>query len=191
MPGRVSYGLRVLHVEVRLGGGVARVVLAAVDPLDGVGRVYRVRATFSHELPQICWARVVVQVAHNREHIPVRCDRHIGGRVVQPAQVPRRDFVKATRQRPHELSRRNIRSRSGGAPPRCLPQSARRGEVRCRHDGLHVCVQHSGECIADRTENNGVIRPCAPVVLVRRAEQFIGLGHGHAGQHQPAAAMCH
>src|SRR6266702_5013103 len=67
---RVRYGLRILHVEVRLEGGVALVVIAAIDLLDGVGRIYRVRATFVHELLQIRWSRIFVQEARNREHIP-------------------------------------------------------------------------------------------------------------------------
>jgi hypothetical protein len=29
-----------------------------------------------------------------------------------------------------------------------------------------------------------------PLELVRRTEKFIGLGHGHAGERQPVAAVC-
>ncbi len=70
-----------------------------------------------------------------------------------------------------------------------MAQRARGGEERRRYDGLHVCVEYSGERIADRAEY-GVVRPGVPVELIRRAEQFVGLEHRHAGERQPAAAVC-
>ncbi len=72
----------------------------------------------------------------------------------------------------------------------CLLQRARGREERRRRDGLHVCVQHCGQCIADRAENRGVVRPGMPVELVRRTEQLVSLGHENAGDRQPVATMC-
>ena len=51
-------------------------------------------------------------------------------------------------------------------------------------------VQHYGKRIADRAENGGVVRPGIPVELVRCTEEFVSLGHGHARERQPVAAVC-
>jgi hypothetical protein len=60
-------------------------------------------------------------------------------------------------------------------PPSRYPRG---GEVGRRRNGLNVCVQHRRECVADRVDYR-VICLGIPVELVRRAEELVGLGHGH------------
>ncbi len=167
---RVRHGRGVLDIEVRLKAWVTRVILAVVDLLDGVCRVYCVPAKFGHERRQIRRARVLIQVARNPELVPVRRGGLICERLVQPAQVRRLDLnmLLAARQRLHELSRRHLRLScccSDGAPAWCLLQRVQGGEKCCRHDGLHVLVQHHGECIAYRADN-GFFCPGVPVELI-------------------------
>ncbi len=51
--------------------------------------------------------------------------------------------------------------------------------MRRRCDGLHMRVQNRGERVAERAEN-AILRLDVLVELVRRAEESVGLGHGHA-----------
>jgi len=143
-----------MDVEVHLGGGVAQVVPASVDLNDSEGRVYRGRATLGHERRQICRAWVIVQVARNPEDILLQ--PALGDHPIQPAQVRRHDLVITTRQHRHALSRRHVRSCTDGAPPRCLPQSTRGGEVRRGFARVSAALRgvHSKLCGEERCHSS-------------------------------------
>ncbi len=92
---RASDGLGVLGVDVRpLVGFAWDSEVSATDLHEGECRVVPVDAMFVHEGRQIVLARVITTIAHNPEHIPARCGRHVIQRLVQPAQVRWRDRIR-------------------------------------------------------------------------------------------------
>lgn len=51
-------------------------------------------------------------------------------------------------------------------------------------------MQHRRERVADSAKNDlSRVCPGVPVELVRGGEELVSLGHGHAGDGQPAAAV--
>ena len=83
----------ILHVEARLVTWMTLVVQAAIDPLDGVWRIYRVFAKCVHKKPQIRRTWEFVGEFRNPERILRSRGGGIGERLTQPAQELRRNIL--------------------------------------------------------------------------------------------------
>ena len=108
--GREGEGHSVLQISVRLRVGMTRVIPATVElhDWDCEGRILCIGTKGSQEHCQICLTGVLIYRSHDPDPVPVFCCQTIHRRLVQPAQVFRRDYKIVFRQHRPRLTRHHI-----------------------------------------------------------------------------------